>query len=104
MLHPARRIVTGHNAEGRSIVVADGIAGNIVSNPIRPNRGLTNLWRMETTPPDNGAFVDPVAGVKIGLEPPTGGNVFRFFHKHRALRASQRLCELLFVGSIAHRR
>jgi len=79
MLYPVRRIVTGHDAKGRSVVVSDGPAGNIVSNPIRPNRGLTNLWRISEMPPTNGAFVDPMAGPPIPLEPPAGGNVFRFF-------------------------
>jgi quercetin dioxygenase-like cupin family protein len=79
MLLPVRRIVTGHDANGRSIVVSDGVATNRVSNPLRPNRGLTNLWRMETMPPSNGAFVDPMEKSPIGLEPPPNGNVFRFF-------------------------
>ena len=112
MLHPARRIVTGHNAEGKSIVVSDGIAANTVSNPIRPNRGLTNLWRMEKMPPDNGAFVDPVAGVKIGLEPPKGGNVFRFFQiapdkeeAHLSPEERQQRAAAIFTGmGAAHAR
>jgi len=112
MLHPARRVVTGHNAEGKSIVVSDGIAANTVSNPIRPNRGLTNLWRMEKMPPDNGAFVDPVAGVKIGLEPPKGGNVFRFFQiapdkeeAHLSPEERQQRAAAIFTGmGAAHAR
>ena len=112
MLHPARRIVTGHNAQGRSVVISDGIATNIVSNPIRPNRGLTNLWRMEKTPPSNAGFVDPTAGVQIGLEPPKGGNVFRFFQiapdkeeAHLPIEERQKRAAAIFTGmGAAHAR
>lgn len=79
MLHPVRRIVTGHDAKGRSVIVSDGLATNLVSSSARPNRGLTNLWRTEGTPPSNKGYVDPMAGPPVGLEPPKHGTVFRFF-------------------------
>jgi len=79
MLYPARRIVTGHDKNGRSIVLHDGIATNTVSNPASPNRGLTNFWRTEQTPASNEGNVDPMAGPAQGLLPPRSGSVFRFF-------------------------
>ena len=62
MLYPVRRIVTGHDAEGRSVVLSDAPATNLVSNPATPNRGLINLWRTETTPPSNAGFEDDDCG------------------------------------------
>ncbi len=79
MLHPARRIVTGHDAQGRSIVLSDGLATNLVASAENPNRGLTNFWRTETTPASNEGDADPMAGPPQGLLPPKNGSVFRFF-------------------------
>jgi hypothetical protein len=79
MLYPARRIVTGHDKNGRSIVVHDGIATNTVSSPSSPNRGLTNFWRTDQTPASNAGEADPMTGPKQGLLPPKNGSVFRFF-------------------------
>jgi hypothetical protein len=79
MLQPVRRIVTGHDAEGRSIIVSDGRATNLVSSPERPNRGLTNLWVTDRVPASNAGNADTVAGPAVGLHPPKNGIVFRFF-------------------------
>ena len=78
MLRPVRRVVTGHDADGKSIVLYDGIAQSILANPDRPGRGLTDLWVTETAPADNAGEVD-TADRRIRLEPPGNGTVFRFF-------------------------
>ena len=39
-----RRIVTGHDAQGRSIVSEDGIAPSVHTNPKRVGYCLTELW------------------------------------------------------------
>ncbi len=78
MLYPVRRIVTGHNEKGQSVVLTDGLATNLVVHPTTPNRGLTNLWRTEGKPNNEGDH-DPMAGPLAGLLPPTDGTVFRFF-------------------------
>ena len=79
MLYPARRIVTGHDARGRSIVLSDARATNLVSTPSNPNRGLINFWRTERSPASNAGDEDPMAGPIQGLLPPKNGSVFRFF-------------------------
>lgn len=79
MLYPARRIVTGHDARGQSIVLSDARATNLVSTPHNPNRGLINFWRTERTPASNAGDEDPMAGPIQGLLPPKNGSVFRFF-------------------------
>jgi hypothetical protein len=78
MLHKVRRIVTGHDAEGRAVVIEDAEAANTVSTPLRPDAGLINLWLTEATPADCNA-PDPMAGPPRGLLPPKSGTVFRFF-------------------------
>jgi hypothetical protein len=66
-----RRIVTGHDANGRSIVVADGPTTNVIGS-------LNNFWKVEAVPADIDA-PDPCADAPLGLHPPTGGVTFRFF-------------------------
>lgn len=76
-LKTVRRIVTGHDAAGRSVVLEDGPATNLVPNPKRPDRGLINLWATTAQPSYNDP--DPMAGPPHPLNPPAGGTVFRFF-------------------------
>ena len=78
MLKQVRRIVTGHNAAGKSVVLFDGVADSILENPTRPGRGLTNLWVTASTPAPN-AGGDDAAKRPVLLEPPANGSVFRFF-------------------------
>lgn len=78
MLRPARRIVTGHNAEGKSIVLSDGPSPHVLENPTQQGRGLTDLWRTSATPASNSGD-DDAANTQVTLAPPAAGSVFRFF-------------------------
>jgi len=78
MLRPVRRIVTGHDAQGRSIVLSDAPSPHLLENPVRPGRGLTDLWRTDAVPASN-AGVEDGAGRPVTLNPPERGTVFRFF-------------------------
>ena len=76
MLKPIRRVVTGHNQEGRSVIVDDGPSPHVLTIPGRTDFGLTNLWVTDRTPADNAGQSD--AAVRpIELEPPPGGTIFR---------------------------
>jgi len=75
MLHRTRRIVTGHDLQGRSVVVSDAPATNILGGD---DRGLINLWSTQASPASYDA-PDPMAGDVVGLLPPTNGTIFRFF-------------------------
>lgn len=66
-----RRIVTGHDSAGRSVVAFDD------SGPNR-NAALTELWVTDRTPADNSDPAD-AAAVASRLAPPDGGTRFRFF-------------------------
>ncbi len=70
-----RRVVTGHDKNGRAVVITDGDAPNVLTRPVG---GLvsTQLWRTFETPADNSGDADPVVG-EIRTPPPAGGTVFR---------------------------
>ncbi len=76
MVKPIRRIVTGHDAEGRSILQEDGPAPNVFRPSHSPNVGLTNLWLTDTLPASTADGADPTAQ-PFKLEPPAKGNVVR---------------------------
>lgn len=52
MLQPIRRVVTGHDAQGRSIVVSDGPAQQ-VEMPFWPGCGVTSPWSTSSAPASN---------------------------------------------------
>ncbi|MFX1374083.1 MAG: cupin domain-containing protein, partial [Promethearchaeota archaeon] len=65
-----RRVITGHNDEGKSIVAYDG-------PPIKL-RSLFEMWVTDSSPADNKHKID-AAKRKVRLEPPPNGSIFRFF-------------------------
>ncbi|MBV8085066.1 MAG: cupin domain-containing protein [Chloroflexi bacterium] len=70
-----RRIVTGLNAAGKSVVVADSLVPP--DEPAPGQRLRAGLWITDTAPASN-ATPDPVPdGVIAGIAPPPCGTVFR---------------------------
>ncbi len=67
-----RRIVTGHDAKGLSVVVSDGPATNLAGPEAEPF--LVNFWATATDSNRD----DPARG-RIPLGPVPGGTTFRFF-------------------------
>jgi quercetin dioxygenase-like cupin family protein len=75
-LKPARRIVCGINAEGKSVIVEDGVPPAIRRGPTRPGFDLRNLWVTASVPapldaPDR-------TGDFPGFMPPKGGTVIKY--------------------------
>lgn len=70
-----RRIVTGHDAEGRSIIVEDAPAQSIRTVAERPGYRAVNVWRTEESP----ARIDAPDSTAAhqGILPPKGGNILR---------------------------
>ena len=70
-----RRVITGHDAKGRAIIVADEPAPN---TKVRSVTGLTStlLWATEATPADISTSADPTRGDR-GVAPPDNGSVLR---------------------------
>jgi mannose-6-phosphate isomerase-like protein (cupin superfamily) len=61
-----RRIVTGHDAQGRSVFVIDG-----------PPTAAGAFWLTDAAPADN-KKADDAAQLVRGLEPPRAGTIFRY--------------------------
>jgi len=77
-LNRPRRILTGHDAQGRSIFLEDGPAPNLIQPEHSPNVGMFNLWRVMSVPASNAGDADAVpADAKVTLSPPQGGLTFR---------------------------
>jgi mannose-6-phosphate isomerase-like protein (cupin superfamily) len=67
-----RRVVTGHNEEGKAIIAIDGEAGHRSGN-------LYEMWNTTSMPADNTDPTDVAATREMDLEPDPNGTVFRFF-------------------------
>ncbi len=76
MIKPIRRVVTGHNAQGRSVIVSDAPSPHVLTLPGRPDFALTDLWVSDRAPASNAGRGDP-AKRRMSLEPPANGTIFR---------------------------
>jgi hypothetical protein len=76
MAQQIRRIVTGHNAAGKSIIAQDAAATTILELPSAPGLRVTDLWETTTAPADLSDEADPVAR-PVHLEPAPTGTIFR---------------------------
>jgi mannose-6-phosphate isomerase-like protein (cupin superfamily) len=76
MVWRVRRVYTGHNKQGRAVIVQDGLAPNVKEMASMPGLALTDLW--ETTGPlaSNEGNAD-AADRTVRLEPPRGGSILR---------------------------
>jgi mannose-6-phosphate isomerase-like protein (cupin superfamily) len=73
-----RRIVTGHDAQGRSVITSDGPVPHIMTIMGQANFAVTDFWKTAATPADNSqrTAADPCS-VPIQVAPPPNGSVFR---------------------------
>ena len=71
-----RRVVTGHNAEGKSVIISDDPSPHVLALPGVEDFALTNLWVTDGSPADNAGYPD-AACRSVVLEPPPGGTIFR---------------------------
>ena len=76
MVHRIRRVVTGHDRNGKSIFLEDRKSPNVLEMASMPGVALTDLWRTETSPASNSGSKDTAAG-KIKLEPHARGTILR---------------------------
>ena len=89
MVWKVRRVVTGHDANGKSMFLMDGHAPNIKEMASMPGLALTDLWETTTAPASNGGIKDAAAR-PVTLEPPSGGSILRIveFPPDKVWRAS----------------
>ena len=73
-----RRVVTGHNGDGQSVILTDDTSPHIMPIMDQPNFAVTDFWKTAATPADNGLGTaqDP-CGLPIQVAPPADGSVFR---------------------------
>lgn len=76
MPYRIRRVVTGHDKDGKSRILMDSLAPNILEMASMPGVALTDLWRTKTSPASNSGSADAATG-KIKLEPPESGSILR---------------------------
>lgn len=72
-----RRVVTGHDENGKAIVLSDGLVERVYSNPVRPGHRSSDIWEaiglpvhLEASEPDPVAIVDRFLsplGIKIRI-------------------------------------
>lgn len=76
MVHSLRRVVTGHNKSGQSIVEIDGgPAAELSTN----GSGLHEIWLTKSVPADNTVLVDALSQNSPVLCPPEGAVKVRWF-------------------------
>jgi mannose-6-phosphate isomerase-like protein (cupin superfamily) len=76
MLQKIRRVVTGHDSQGRSVIASDESSPYALALSESPACGLTNLWVTDNAPANNSAAAD-AADRKVVLTPPKSGTIFR---------------------------
>jgi hypothetical protein len=75
-LRKVRRIVTGHDAKGRSVILSDASSQHVMTLQGIPTFGVTEIWQTDSTPADNRAAKDPCK-VPAQLAPPKRGSRIR---------------------------
>jgi len=75
MIWRVRRVLTGHDADGKSTIIADGFAANMKELPPGSGLAVTELW--ETSVPADNAGKADAGNRKVRLEPPEHGTLFR---------------------------
>lgn len=72
-----RRVVTGHDENGKAIVISDGPAPSVRTNPLRPGHVSTDIWKTAGAPVLlHREEPDPALGPRQ-IHPPRSGTVIR---------------------------
>lgn len=76
MIWRVRRVLTGHDENGKSTFIADGLAPNVKEMASMPGLALTDLWETGGAPASNEGKAD-AAKRPVRLEPPKNGTILR---------------------------
>lgn len=95
-----RRVVTGHDGQGRSVFLSDGPSPHVLTLPGRADFALTNLWVTDAAPASNEGNADAAARPVV-LEPPASGTIFRVveFPPEKAGGAFDRKAAFVAMGA-----
>ena len=67
-----RRLVTGHDQDGKSVVLLDGAPPTVLATDARPGATMTGIWDTQSTPASYEGKADAYAH-PINLMPPRDG-------------------------------
>ena len=76
MQKKTRLVVTGHNDDGKSIIITDGEAPHVRVFERYGGTAVSDLWMTMSVPADN-SRTDALEGRAFTIEPPANGTVFR---------------------------
>lgn len=76
MIWKVRRVVTTHDAQGKSTFLMDGYAPNVLEMASMPGLALTDLWETTGAPASNAGDADAAAR-PVRLEPRRNGTILR---------------------------
>jgi hypothetical protein len=77
MSKDVRRVVTGHDAAGKAVVLADGAPPVVVRSRIQPGLAFHEIWNTTATPMPVAAEFEEPTTKHSGTAPPKGGTVIR---------------------------
>ena len=77
MSRPVRRVVTGHDATGKAIVLQDGEPPLVIRSPLQPGLAFHEIWNTTEMPQIVAAGFDEPTTRHSGTAPPRGGTVIR---------------------------
>ena len=70
-----RRVVTGHDKNGKAVVISDGPATSVKMHPNRPGHRSTDIWKTTAMPvPIAPVEIDPTQGPR-DFVPPMGTKI-----------------------------
>ena len=71
-----RRVVTGHDAKGKAIVISDGFTPVVKTDPLRPGYRGTDIWKTKEMPvPITASEPDPTIGPRPLAPAPNGTTI-----------------------------
>jgi mannose-6-phosphate isomerase-like protein (cupin superfamily) len=76
MLQKIRRVITGHNAAGKAVILFDDHAPNVTPLKGWPGAGVTEVWVTDETPVDNNGSKDRSLR-PMRHDPTPSGTIFR---------------------------
>ena len=76
MAREFRRVVTGHDENGKAVIVSDATASQYLERPSRPGVRLTNFWIERGSPAEYDGPTETCTGDFV-LHPPPLGSTFR---------------------------
>ena len=78
-MRPIRRVVTGQDANGRSVVLYDSAAPNVNVGGVAASAGMTDIWAFQQCPVPLDRADDDGAG-PFRFDPPAAGGHLRIVH------------------------